>query len=439
MGDLYQAEDTELRREVAIKVLAERFAHDPSVRERFKREALTSARLSSHPRVVTIYDVGEWAERPFIVMQWLPGGTLADRIKAGRVGAARALDWLDQAAEALDASHAERIVHRDVKPANLLLDGRGEVHVGDFGIARALDESTGGMTETGTVLGTAGYLAPEQAKGETATHASDVYSLAVVAYELLTGRRPFESTSPTAEAAAHINDPVPPASAGGEVPPSVDAVFERALAKDPGQRQPSARQLVDDLREALAQDEQSTRAFAAPAAAPPRRRRPAWVFALAAALALLAAGGVTGALVATSGDGKRRTRAVVHTITRTLPGTTISRTRTVTTAAPAPPPPPPPPPPASASSGHTLNDRGYALMQQGAYAQALAPLQQAVQALRGTGPSDPYEAYANYNLAYTLIQLGRCSEALPLLDRSEQLQGYRKEIASARKRAQKCA
>ena len=156
MGDVFAASDLELDRRVAVKVLAERFADDESCRRRFKREALAAARLSGHPHVVTIYDVGEWEGRPFIVMQLLPEGTVADRIKADGIRRGDALKWLEQTAEALDEAHAQALVHRDVKPANLLLDARDDVHVADFGIARILDASTGGITETGSVLGTAG-------------------------------------------------------------------------------------------------------------------------------------------------------------------------------------------------------------------------------------------------------------------------------------------
>ena len=212
MGEIYRAKDGDLDRVVAIKVLADRFAGDDAIRERFTREALTAARLSSAPGTVTIFDVGEHEGRPYIVMEYLGGGSLADRIAAeGAQPLGRSLGWLRQAAAALDAAHASGIVHRDVKPANLLLDDGGQVHVADFGVASAAHLAS--LTETGTVVGTAGYQAPEQARGERATPASDRYALAVVAFELLTGARPFARESTTAEALAHASAPIPPASA----------------------------------------------------------------------------------------------------------------------------------------------------------------------------------------------------------------------------------
>src|SRR5690242_10925164 len=175
MGEIFRATDTSLGRAVANKVLDDRYARDANVRARFTREALAAARLSGNPNIVTIFDVGEHAERPFIVMEYLGGGSLEERIRAGgaqEVG--QALEWLEQAATALDAAHRHGVVHRDVKPANLMLDRNGTVHVADFGIASAA--GTDSLTMTGTVLGTAGYLSPEQAQGERATPASDRYS-----------------------------------------------------------------------------------------------------------------------------------------------------------------------------------------------------------------------------------------------------------------------
>src|SRR5438067_6978543 len=208
MGDVYCATDETLGRTVAIKVLAERYAEDESVRARFRREALAAARLSGNPNIVTIFDVGEYQERPMIVMEYLNGGSLEARVHGqGGCPPVQALAWLEQAAAALDSAHAAGVVHRDIKPGNLLLDKRDHVHVGDFGIASAVGLDS--FTETGTILGTAGYLSPEQARGERATAASDRYSLAVGAYELRAGRRPFESESTTAEAARHATAPVP--------------------------------------------------------------------------------------------------------------------------------------------------------------------------------------------------------------------------------------
>ena len=212
MGEIYRAEDSHLARTVAVKVLSERFADNEAIRGRFTREGLAAARLSKAPSTITIFDVGEHEGRPYIVMEYLAGGSLADRLaRDGAQPLGRSLDWLGQAAAALDAAHASGIVHRDVKPANLLLDDDDRVKVADFGVASAADLAS--FTEAGTVVGTAGYLAPEQARGETATPASDRYALAVVAFELLTGSRPFERESSTAEAMAHVSAPIPPASA----------------------------------------------------------------------------------------------------------------------------------------------------------------------------------------------------------------------------------
>src|SRR5262245_1451065 len=257
MGDIYRATDTVLGRDVAVKILADRYGADDSVRERFTREALAAARFSSEPNMVTIFDVGEHADRPYIVMEYLGGGSLDTVLRQeGPPPPERSFGWLEQAGRALDVAHREGVVHRDVKPANLMLDREGNVHVADFGIASATGLDS--LTMTGTVLGTAGYLSPEQAQGDRATPASDRYALARVAFELLTGSRPFASDSPTAEAAAHVNAAVPSVSERSGLPPELDPVFERALAKDPGRRYETAADFVAALRAAFAEAAGST-------------------------------------------------------------------------------------------------------------------------------------------------------------------------------------
>ncbi|MCW2968507.1 MAG: serine/threonine protein kinase, partial [Solirubrobacteraceae bacterium] len=239
MAAVYAAADEVLGREVAIKILGEAVGADEDARRRFTREARAAARVSDHPNVVTIFDIAETDDEPpaaFIVMELLTGGTVADRLKAGTpIPHTQALRWLDETARALDAAHASGMVHRDVKPANLLLDGQGTLKVGDFGIATIASEAP--LTQTGQVVGTAAYFSPEQALGKPATAASDRYALAVVAYELLTGRRPFPAATPAAQALAHVDTDPPAASmAAPELPSAVDGVLTRGLAKDPEQR-----------------------------------------------------------------------------------------------------------------------------------------------------------------------------------------------------------
>jgi serine/threonine protein kinase len=440
MGEILLAEDQELGRKVAVKLLDERFARDEAFRRRFRREALTAARLSGHPHVVTIYDVGEWNERPFIVMEYLPGGTLAERARAGIVPREQALIWLEQAAAALDAAHAEGIVHRDVKPANLLLNSRDELQVGDFGIARVADDATGAMTAAGTILGTAGYLAPEQALGQEATPASDRYALGVVAYELLTGGRPFERGSATAEAAAHIHEPVPPASERGVgLPWQADDVFERALAKDPTRRYGSASDFLQALQAALITPTESTRILPVPPPPPAEARRRAWSPIPVVAGVLLAGlvAGILAAALTTGGEDPQTTEPEQVTITRveTREGTTVEEVVTTTVEAA--------PPPGEGEGGGgegvsveeavALTDEATARLREGNWEEALRLMEQALPALQGTYSDDfRYEAYAEYNIGKALAELGRCDEALPHLERSEDLQGERGPITSAK-------
>ena len=275
MADVYAATDDTLDRRVAIKILNERFAGDPEIRARFTREARIAARLSTEPNVITIFDVADVAGQPAIVMEFLPGGTVADRMRAARIPPALALAWLEQAGRALDAAHAAGVVHRDVKPANLMLGADGELRVTDFGIARIAGDVS--LTSVGTILGTSGYMSPEQAVGGTATDASDRYGLAVVAFELLCGRRPYLAETFAAEAAAHATAPIPTATGfDRSLPPAVDAVLDRALAKDPAERYRSCAELVANLRSAFAESAETTMRMAATRRRPrpPASRRP---------------------------------------------------------------------------------------------------------------------------------------------------------------------
>ncbi len=431
MGEIVRATDTALGRSVAIKLLDRRYAEDGAVRERFTREALAVARLSGNSHTVTIYDVGEWQSRPYIVMEYLAGGSLQDAIaKQGVQPPARVLDWLEQAAGALDAAHRQGIVHRDVKPANLLLDESGRLYVADFGIASAA--GLGSLTQTGTVLGTASYLSPEQAMGERTTPASDLYSLAVVAFELLTGRRPYEGDSLAAEAAAHVTGELPSVcDFNPDVPCEVDPVFAKALAKHASERYGSCAEFVAALRGALAAAAGPTRAIHSVAAPRPPRRRPAWLLPVLAALLL--AGIAAGAAVALSGGDSSRgalqpQKVSVSVRTVTQPGTTV-----VTTAPAAPPTT------TAAARGdpYALNNQAGELMKQGDYASALPLLENAVQQLQGR--TDLGTAYANYNLGVTLISLGRCSEAMPYLETSKAIQPSRHEVKDALKQARHCS
>ena len=441
MGEVYRATDESLGRTVAVKVLSERWSADEEFHARFLREAQTAASLSGEPNVIAIYDVGESRDAlPFIVMEYATGGTLADRLREGSVPRGQALRWLEQTAGALDSAHARGIVHRDVKPGNLLVADDGTIRVSDFGIARAADQDT--LTAAGSVLGSVGYMSPEQARGEPSSAASDRYGLACVAFELLTGRRPFEREGQAAEAAAHARE-TPPSARQLEpsLPPTVDAVFARGLAKRPDERHPTSAAFVDDLRAALAPPVPSTAAtvVAAPSrpdAGPSRyASRPRGLAVLLGVTGLLAAGGALAWALSGLGGGESSTVVLTQTVpgkastvvvTETTQGETVERT--VTEDAVAQPQP-------AAESGSALNDRGFRMLQAGDVQGALPVLESAVAALGGT--SSIAEAYASYNLAVARFALGRCDGVADLLDRSEQIQGRRKEIDRLRKQVEK--
>ncbi len=258
MGEVWRATDTNLGREVAVKVLKDEYADDPSFRARFETEAQHAGALH-HPNIATVYDYGSGADRPFLVMELVDGQPLSAVLRPGTPMDPDAVrELLTQAADGLGAAHAAGIVHRDVKPANLLVTPDRRVKVTDFGIARAAEGL--GLTQTGEVMGTPQYLSPEQAEGKTATPASDVYSLGVVAFECLAGHRPFVADTAVATALAHLREPVPELPAS--VPDDLATVVRRAMSKLPQDRFPDGAALASALRDP------ATAATAIAAAAP---------------------------------------------------------------------------------------------------------------------------------------------------------------------------
>ncbi|MGH8868521.1 MAG: serine/threonine protein kinase [Actinomycetes bacterium] len=240
MGEVWQATDEVLGRTVAVKVLKSELVDDPTFLQRFRAEARSAASLG-HPGIAQVYDYGELDRSAYLVMELVPGEPLSSLLaREGAQQVDRALDLVGQSAMALHAAHVGGVVHRDVKPGNLLVTPEGEVKVTDFGIARAADAVP--LTRTGSVMGTAHYLSPEQASGDQASPLSDVYSLGVVAYECLTGERPFPGDNAIAVAMAQVREPVPPLP--GTIPPGVSDLVLQTLAKNPAERPASAADLA---------------------------------------------------------------------------------------------------------------------------------------------------------------------------------------------------
>jgi hypothetical protein len=244
MADVWRATDTKLARTVAVKVIHATYAEDPQFTERFLREARVVASLE-HPNILPVYDFGDEGGIPFLVMPHLAGGTLRDRLRGLPSPLGVAAAWIRQLADALDAAHAAGILHRDVKPANVLLGRDDRLFLADFGIAKMVESMTG-LTATGVVVGTPVYMAPEQAQGQPASPATDRYALAVVAYEILAGRPPFEGDNPLSLMHQHVSTPAPALSTKvGGLPAGLDTILDRALSKNPAERPPTCRALAD--------------------------------------------------------------------------------------------------------------------------------------------------------------------------------------------------
>ena len=271
MADVYCAEDTHLGREVALKVLHRRFAQDQEFVERFRREAKAAAGLG-HPNVVGVFDRGEHQGTYYIAMEHLQGQTLKEIVSAeAPLDQVRVIDFGVQILEAAGFAHKHGVIHRDFKPHNVIVDAEGHAKVTDFGIARA---GASEMTETGSIMGTAQYLSPEQAQGHAVTATSDLYSIGVMLYEMLAGRLPFDGDSAVSVALKHLSEPPPPiSSVRPDVHPALEAVVMASLAKDPALRWQTAEDFEQALAAARAQieggdDGQGTSAFAAPIPVP---------------------------------------------------------------------------------------------------------------------------------------------------------------------------
>jgi len=251
MSSVYRAYDPTLERLVAIKLMHSDISTDPDQLERFRREARAIAQLN-HPHVVTVIDAGEDDGAPFIVFEYVEGETLKDRIRRlGRLPVPEAVAYAIEIGRALDCAHAHKLVHRDVKPQNVLIDPDGRAKVTDFGIARSLEAQ--GLTATGRVLGTTDYVSPEQALGHEVTEQSDVYSLGIVLYEMLVGDVPFKADTQVAVAMQHVKEPLPDVQRRRpEVSAALAAAVERATAKETRNRYPTAKAMVRDLEEVLA-------------------------------------------------------------------------------------------------------------------------------------------------------------------------------------------
>jgi serine/threonine-protein kinase len=254
MAEVFRGRDVRLGREVAVKVLRADLARDPAFLARFRREAQSAASLS-HPSIVSVYDTGEdvdpagSATVPFIVMEYVEGRTLRDLLRQeGRLLPRRAVEMVAEVCRALDYAHSQGIVHRDIKPGNVMLTRGGQIKVMDFGIARAATASQATVTQTAAVIGTAQYLSPEQARGEHTDGRSDVYSTGCLLYELLTGQPPFTGDSPVAVAYQHVREaPVPPSQLDPEISGDLDAVVLKAMAKNPANRYQTAGEMAGDL------------------------------------------------------------------------------------------------------------------------------------------------------------------------------------------------
>lgn len=314
MADVYRAYDRRLSRLVAIKILRADLSRDPSFQTRFRREAQAAAGLN-HPAIVSVHDTGteehEWGVVPFIVMEYVEGTTIRDVLRDKKLPTViRSLQIVRDILDALDYSHEHGIVHRDIKPGNVMITPDGEIKVMDFGIAKALDDVDVTVTHAWTVVGTAQYLSPEQTAGQVADARSDLYATGCLLYELIVGKPPYVADTPVAMAYKHANDVlIPPSKLVAGLPPGLDSVITHALAKDPAVRYQTAALMRDDIDRLLAGGK-----VMAPAELATKRTKRSWLIPLLLAAVLLAGSSVTYLLV-TGKIGSSKSAVETHDVT----------------------------------------------------------------------------------------------------------------------------
>jgi len=431
MASVVLCDDERLGRSVAVKRL---HAQSPGeMEQRFAREARLGASLN-HPSLVAIYDTAVDDEGVLIVMEYVEGESLSQALKRGPLQPRRVGRMASELGDALDHAHSHGVVHRDVKPGNVLLRDDGATKLADLGIATAADQTR--ITRTGIVLGTAAYMAPEQLDGAQAGPPADIYALAAVCFEALAGRRARTGQTPMELAGAIATQPPPDLRDHlQEAPAAAADVLRRGLARDPLERPASAGELGSELRRALerpAEPTVATRPIRRPVAVPPRRsRRGPWP-AIALASALLAVAAATVALLAAGGgddDGGKVPRAGADTSEQQA-----EQAEQPEDTEPAPEEPAPTP----AASGPDLNTQGFELMQQGRFEEAVPILQQAV----ATWPEDSRDieyAYALFNLGKSLTEAGNPAAAIPYLEKRLTFEDQRKTVEKELRRAQKAA
>jgi serine/threonine-protein kinase len=427
MATVLLAEDERLGRQVAVKRLHAESPEDTA--QRFRREAKLGASLN-HPNIVSVYDIVTDDEGVLIVMEYVEGETLRDAIDRGPIEPRRAIEVLRALAAALDHAHDEGIVHRDVKPANVLLGRDGRTKLADLGIATAMEGTR--ITMSGTVLGTAAYMAPEQLEGHKPGPEADVYSLAVVAFEALAGRRAYEGRTPLEIATRKASDPPPSlASVWPAAPPAATELLTRAMGPDPAARPATAMAFVDELERALEPTASRLRPVTATVPLPdrsgngnmrlpvrppvrPARPRRSWLLPLAALLVAVAV--VAGVVLGSgSGDSPKRDGAASKSSKpkksggRQAPAEPQQSTSTYEVPQAAGD---------SAAKGQALNAEGKALIDRGDYAAAIPVLERALRSFPAgtTAASDLNYAYTLFNLGHALNVGGRPADAVPVLE-----------------------